>query len=94
MRLNGLVQVRCAPIVQEEHSLAESPQRRRAELVRAGVSLTAAQTELGKEERSTGFAGGIYTNARKCETNGRLSCRIKMTEELDGTVIRLPGKQR
>lgn len=28
------------------------------------------------------------------ETNSRLSCQIKMTEELDGIVIRLPGKQK
>jgi 2Fe-2S ferredoxin len=28
------------------------------------------------------------------ETNSRLSCQIKMTEELDGIVVRLPGKQR
>ena len=28
------------------------------------------------------------------ETNSRLSCRIKMTEELDGIIFRLPGKQR
>lgn len=28
------------------------------------------------------------------EPNSRLSCQIKMTEELDGIVIRLPAKQR
>jgi 2Fe-2S ferredoxin len=28
------------------------------------------------------------------ETNSRLSCQIKMTEELDGIVIRLPRKQK
>jgi len=28
------------------------------------------------------------------ETNSRLSCQIKMTEELDGIVVRLPGKQK
>jgi 2Fe-2S ferredoxin len=28
------------------------------------------------------------------ETNSRLSCQIKMTEDLDGIVIRLPGKQK
>src|SRR6202051_1873828 len=28
------------------------------------------------------------------ETNSRLSCQIKMTEELDGIIIRLPGKQK
>jgi 2Fe-2S ferredoxin len=28
------------------------------------------------------------------ETNSRLSCQIKMTDELDGIVVRLPGKQR
>jgi ferredoxin, 2Fe-2S len=28
------------------------------------------------------------------ETNSRLSCQIKMTEELDGIVIRLPAKQK
>ena len=28
------------------------------------------------------------------ETNSRLSCQIKMTEELDGIIVRLPGKQR
>jgi 2Fe-2S ferredoxin len=27
-------------------------------------------------------------------TNSRLSCQIKMTEELDGIVIRIPAKQR
>lgn len=27
-------------------------------------------------------------------TNSRLSCQIKMTEELDGIVVRLPGKQK
>jgi len=28
------------------------------------------------------------------ETNSRLSCQIKMTEELDGIIVRLPAKQR
>ena len=28
------------------------------------------------------------------EPNSRLSCQIKMTEELDGIVVRLPGKQK
>lgn len=28
------------------------------------------------------------------KTNSRLSCRIKMTEDLDGIVFRLPGKQK
>jgi 2Fe-2S ferredoxin len=28
------------------------------------------------------------------EMNSRLSCQIKMTEELDGIVVRLPGKQK
>jgi 2Fe-2S ferredoxin len=28
------------------------------------------------------------------EKNSRLSCQIKMTEELDGIVVRLPGKQK
>ena len=28
------------------------------------------------------------------ETNSRLSCQIKMTEELDGIFVRLPGKQK
>jgi|SRR5665213_616456 len=28
------------------------------------------------------------------ESNSRLSCQIKMTEELDGIVIRLPKKQK
>src|SRR5271169_1182168 len=28
------------------------------------------------------------------ETNSRLSCQIKMTEDLDGIIIRLPGKQK
>jgi 2Fe-2S ferredoxin len=28
------------------------------------------------------------------ESNSRLSCQIKMTEELDGIVIRLPRKQK
>jgi|SRR5882672_2599504 len=28
------------------------------------------------------------------ETNSRLSCQIKMTEELDGIVVRLPVKQK
>jgi len=28
------------------------------------------------------------------EANSRLSCQIKMTEELDGIVIRLPKKQK
>jgi 2Fe-2S ferredoxin len=27
-------------------------------------------------------------------TNSRLSCQIKMTEELDGIIVRLPGKQK
>ena len=27
-------------------------------------------------------------------TNSRLSCQIKMTEELDGIAVRLPGKQK
>lgn len=26
--------------------------------------------------------------------NSRLSCQIKMTEELDGLIVRLPGKQK
>ncbi len=28
------------------------------------------------------------------ESNSRLSCQIKMTEELDGIVVRLPRKQK
>ena len=28
------------------------------------------------------------------ETSSRLSCQIKMTEDLDGIVVRLPGKQK
>jgi 2Fe-2S ferredoxin len=28
------------------------------------------------------------------QSNSRLSCQIKMTEELDGIVVRLPGKQK
>ena len=32
--------------------------------------------------------------AEGSESNSRLSCQIKMTEELDGIVVRLPGKQR
>ena len=28
------------------------------------------------------------------EPNSRLSCQIKITEQLDGIVIRLPGKQK
>jgi ferredoxin, 2Fe-2S len=28
------------------------------------------------------------------ETNSRLSCQIKMTDDLDGIVVRLPGKQK
>jgi 2Fe-2S ferredoxin len=28
------------------------------------------------------------------EPNSRLSCQIKMTEELEGIVIRLPGRQK
>jgi ferredoxin, 2Fe-2S len=28
------------------------------------------------------------------EPNSRLSCQIKMTEELDGIIVRLPGKQK
>ena len=28
------------------------------------------------------------------EKNSRLSCQIKMSEELDGIVVRLPGKQK
>ncbi len=28
------------------------------------------------------------------QSNSRLSCQIKMAEELDGIVIRLPGKQK
>lgn len=28
------------------------------------------------------------------EKNSRLSCQIKMTEELDGMAVRLPGKQK
>jgi 2Fe-2S ferredoxin len=28
------------------------------------------------------------------ETNSRPSCQIKMTEELDGIIVRLPGKQK
>ena len=28
------------------------------------------------------------------ETNSRLSCQIKITEDLDGIVVRLPGKQK
>jgi 2Fe-2S ferredoxin len=28
------------------------------------------------------------------ETNSRLSCQIKMTEELDGIIVQLPGKQK
>ncbi len=28
------------------------------------------------------------------ETNSRLSCQIKMTENLDGIIVRLPGNQK
>lgn len=28
------------------------------------------------------------------EMNSRLSCQIKMSEELDGIIVRLPGKQK
>jgi len=28
------------------------------------------------------------------EANSRLSCQIKMTEELDGIIVRLPGRQK
>jgi ferredoxin, 2Fe-2S len=28
------------------------------------------------------------------QTNSRLSCQIKMTDELDGLIVRLPAKQR
>ena len=28
------------------------------------------------------------------ESNSRLSCQIKMTPELDGIIVRLPGKQK
>jgi 2Fe-2S ferredoxin len=28
------------------------------------------------------------------ETNSRLSCQIKMTEELNGIIVRLPAKQK
>jgi 2Fe-2S ferredoxin len=28
------------------------------------------------------------------EMNSRLSCQIKITEDLDGIVVRLPGKQK
>jgi 2Fe-2S ferredoxin len=28
------------------------------------------------------------------EANSRLSCQIKMTEDLDGIIVRLPGKQK
>jgi ferredoxin, 2Fe-2S len=28
------------------------------------------------------------------ESNSQLSCQIKMTEELDGIIVRLPGKQK
>ena len=28
------------------------------------------------------------------ESNSRLSCQIKITEELDGIIVRLPGKQK
>ena len=28
------------------------------------------------------------------EINSRLSCQIKMTDELDGIIVRLPGKQK
>jgi ferredoxin, 2Fe-2S len=28
------------------------------------------------------------------DTNSRLSCQIKMTDDLDGIIVRLPGKQK
>jgi 2Fe-2S ferredoxin len=28
------------------------------------------------------------------DANSRLSCQIKMTEDLDGIIVRLPGKQK
>jgi len=28
------------------------------------------------------------------EANSRLSCQIKMTEDLDGIIVRIPGKQK
>jgi 2Fe-2S ferredoxin len=32
--------------------------------------------------------------AESPDTNSRLSCQIKMTEDLDGIIVRLPGKQK
>ena len=37
----------------------------------------------------------LHTNvAAERRPNSRLSCQIKMTEELDGIIVRLPGKQK
>ena len=38
------------------------------------------------------FMLGIATEGP--ETNSRLSCQIKMTEELDGLTVRLPARQK
>ena len=36
----------------------------------------------------------LSISAEGPEPNSRLSCQIKMTEDLDGIVVRLPGKQK
>lgn len=36
---------------------------------------------------------GMLSLASNAETNSRLSCQIKMTEELDGLLVRLPQGQ-
>jgi hypothetical protein len=46
MLLECLKQIRCAPIVQEEHTLADSPSRSRADLIRAGASLRDSVREV------------------------------------------------
>ena len=47
MGADGLREIRCAPIMEKEESLARSPKRRGPELVRPGVALPDSVGEPG-----------------------------------------------
>ena len=47
----------------------------------------------GKTGRRVGHGGVMLDFAENVEPNRRLSCQIKVTDELDGLVVRMPESQ-
>ena len=48
---------------------------------------------LGKTGEATDMENDMLDFAFDVEDNSRLSCQIKVTDELDGLVVKLPEKQ-